>query len=382
MGMLSGFVKGIAGGVADVATRRSKELRDDELIAKREEMELAREQRIAEAQEKNRAQDRGDRLDDYAMQRTDKLSDYAMQRQDNLADSDSKFERDKALNAEVRAESRLEREDIRQQALDAKNDPNSYEGLVREEKLQQIRTKNEQDQLKLDEKKAEIETARQEKIAGAVAITKGGVPKEHFWTDKEDYASELQLYNESVKYLEKQGVDKNGEPLSDKGADSGTGMLSKGGKPSDEAVIKQMLKVESGGEKNPDDAVSEKGARHAMQVMPATARDPGIPGVEGIKNESPEEYNRVGREYISAMRKQYGDDDKAFAAYNAGPGAVNIAVSKAIKTGKNWKEFLPSETKDYIRKMNAGLGKEDSGNANQGSVKQGNNDPLGIRKRG
>jgi len=143
MGMLSGFVKGIAGGVADVATRRSKELRDDELIAKREEMDLAREQRIQEAQAKNHTQERGERLDDYAMQRTDKLSDYAMQREDGRQDSADKFERDKALNAEVRAESRLEREDIRRQKQEEDDDPSSYKSQYKAAQIESQTLKNE-----------------------------------------------------------------------------------------------------------------------------------------------------------------------------------------------------------------------------------------------
>jgi hypothetical protein len=67
--------------------------------------------------------------------------------------------------------------------------------------------------------------------------------------------------------------------------------------------------------------VSPKGARGPMQVMPGTERIPA--SACGRCRTIPEaERARVGRDYLAAMQHHYGGDPaKAWAAYNAGPGA-------------------------------------------------------------
>jgi len=120
---------------------------------------------------------------------------------------------------------------------------------------------------------------------------------------------------------------------------------------------KVIAGIESGNKDYKDDGtpvVSPKGAQFAMQVMKDTNRDPGF-GVVPAKNNSPEESNRVGRDYFDAMMKKYnGDKEKASAAYNAGPGRVDSKIAKAEKTGKDWKDLLPRETRNYIKKFNKG----------------------------
>lgn len=94
---------------------------------------------------------------------------------------------------------------------------------------------------------------------------------------------------------------------------------------------------------------SPKGAMYRNQVMPATARNPGY-GIRPIQNESPEEYNRVGEEYYQAMLKQFGgDQQKALAAYNAGPGRVqqNIRANQGTMNVSQ----LPQETQGYLQKI-------------------------------
>lgn len=91
---------------------------------------------------------------------------------------------------------------------------------------------------------------------------------------------------------------------------------------------------------------SNKGAQGEMQVMPGTSRDPGF-GVAPAKDGSPEELARVGRDYIAAMQGRYGDDAKALAAYNAGPGAVDAAMKLH---GDDWLAHLPDETQKYVAK--------------------------------
>lgn len=91
---------------------------------------------------------------------------------------------------------------------------------------------------------------------------------------------------------------------------------------------------------------SPKGALYKMQVMPSTARDPGF-GIRPARDQSPEEYNRVGREYLAAMAKKYGSMDKAWAAYNGGPGRLDRVGGVAR---------MPKETRDYVASNMKALG--------------------------
>lgn len=110
-------------------------------------------------------------------------------------------------------------------------------------------------------------------------------------------------------------------------------------------VVKGM---ESGGKRYGKDGellTSPKGAQGEMQVMPKTATDPGF-GVVPAMDSSPEELARVGRDYLAAMQQRYpGDDAKAMAAYNAGPGRLDAAV---VKNGAEWLAHMPEETRAYV----------------------------------
>jgi Large polyvalent protein associated domain 38/Transglycosylase SLT domain len=111
----------------------------------------------------------------------------------------------------------------------------------------------------------------------------------------------------------------------------------------DERYLKTIETLESGGRPG---LVSSKNARGLMQVVPATANDPGF-GVTPARDDSEREYTRVGREYALALKDKYhGDIPLALAAYNAGPGTVD-------KLGgvPNYKE-----TQDYVRKGMAMMG--------------------------
>lgn len=113
----------------------------------------------------------------------------------------------------------------------------------------------------------------------------------------------------------------------------------------DEEYLAYIMKKESGGrdyDAKGRPLTSKAGAKYAMQVLDSTARSPGF-GITPARNDSPEEYNRVGREYALALRKQFGDEGGA-AAYNMGPGAY-----QAYMAGKR---DMPTETRNYI----AGLG--------------------------
>ena len=121
---------------------------------------------------------------------------------------------------------------------------------------------------------------------------------------------------------------------------------------------KVIAGIESGNrnfDKNGNPVLSPKGAKFAMQVMPKTNKDPAY-GVVPAKDDSPEESNRVGRDYFDAMMKRYdGDTQKASAAYNAGPGRLDRVLAKAEKNGKDWRNLLPRETRNYLKKFNKGI---------------------------
>jgi len=105
--------------------------------------------------------------------------------------------------------------------------------------------------------------------------------------------------------------------------------------------------VESGGRA---DAVSPKGAVGPMQTMPGTLADPGY-GVTPAKDNSPAELERVGRDYLQAMLRKYGNLEHALMAYNWGPGNVD----KWLASGAN-PNAVPKETREYVPKVMAQMG--------------------------
>ena len=121
----------------------------------------------------------------------------------------------------------------------------------------------------------------------------------------------------------------------------------------DEEYLAYIMKKESRGRdyrKDGTPLISPRGAKYAMQVLDSTARNPGF-GITPARNDSPEEYNRVGREYALALRKQFGDEGGA-AAYNMGPGAY-----QAFKAGKRG---MPAETRNYIAGLGGATGARDA----------------------
>ena len=98
---------------------------------------------------------------------------------------------------------------------------------------------------------------------------------------------------------------------------------------------------------------SKAGAEGITQLMPSTAANPGF-GIEPAKDKSEGEYLRVGKEYLGKLLDKFGGDaEKALAAYNAGYGNVQKALSKADRYGGEWMSFLPKkdETIPYINKI-------------------------------
>ena len=107
------------------------------------------------------------------------------------------------------------------------------------------------------------------------------------------------------------------------------------------ALVEAVAKVESGF--NPR-ALSHKGARGLMQVIPATGRRFGVRSADKLFD--PEHNIAAGVAYLAWLSKRYGGKlDFVIAAYNAGEGAVDDHGG------------IPPyrETRDYVRKVKAAL---------------------------
>lgn len=85
---------------------------------------------------------------------------------------------------------------------------------------------------------------------------------------------------------------------------------------------------------------SPKGAEGIMQVMRHTQRNPGF-GVTPARDRSPEELERVGKDYGIAMLREFKDPKLAAMAYNWGPGNVKKWLESGQKTP------IPAETRKY-----------------------------------
>ena len=126
-------------------------------------------------------------------------------------------------------------------------------------------------------------------------------------------------------------------------------------------IFDRQIQAESGGQhidpRTGQIMTSPKGALGIAQIMPATARNPGY-GIQPISDEelrTPEGNMAFGQRYKEGMLRVFnGDEEKATAAYNAGPGAVQKAIRRAEQQGGDYKNYLPRETQNYLQKVFGG----------------------------
>lgn len=103
-------------------------------------------------------------------------------------------------------------------------------------------------------------------------------------------------------------------------------------------LVRAVLVVESGGDPA---AVSPRGARGLMQLMPATARQYGVRDVF-----DPEQNIRAGSRYLRDLADRYRNDlELTLAAYNAGPAAVD--QHGAIPPIKETLDYVPRVLQIY-----------------------------------
>jgi soluble lytic murein transglycosylase-like protein len=90
-------------------------------------------------------------------------------------------------------------------------------------------------------------------------------------------------------------------------------------------------------------AKSPCGALGLFQLMPATARGLQVDPLNWRQNID------GGLKFMGQLKNQFrGDWEKAYAAYNWGPGNVSRALKQH---GGAWKDHLPAETRGYLAKI-------------------------------
>jgi soluble lytic murein transglycosylase-like protein len=107
------------------------------------------------------------------------------------------------------------------------------------------------------------------------------------------------------------------------------------------ALLQAVMVAESGGDPK---ALSSKGARGLMQLMPATAR------LYGVRDAfDPEQNIRAASRYLRDLTDRYQDDLRlVLAAYNAGPAAVDSYGGK-VPPLRETLDYVPRVLRIYSR---------------------------------
>jgi soluble lytic murein transglycosylase-like protein len=183
--------------------------------------------------------------------------------------------------------------------------------------------------------------------AQAYALSQGSELMDEYLSDPNMYAPAVYEKKSApgIESLREVKVSPSGKNFESKEAkvEVGDGTSSK--------LLKHILHKESRGQRYDKEGnllTSSKGAMGEMQVMPATARDPGF-GIAPARSNDPEELRRVGEEYAKVLLNKYRDPKLAAIAYNWGPGNTDKWLSAGADISR-----LPQETRGYIQGMAQG----------------------------
>ena len=103
-------------------------------------------------------------------------------------------------------------------------------------------------------------------------------------------------------------------------------------------------------------AASPAGARGLFQLIPATAKELGLSIFMPDERKDPEKSAGAAAQMLIRLYKKFGDWPLAFAAYNAGAGRVQRALSQQkATTFAGIASALPAETRMYVPKVLAML---------------------------
>ena len=137
-------------------------------------------------------------------------------------------------------------------------------------------------------------------------------------------------------------------PSQDQGREFLSKMDAKYGLPS--GTMYETWRKESSYGKNNVGPITSNGQRALgpFQMMPGTQKEYGV--------NNPFDFFEAGEAMAkkkAGLLKYYkGDVQKAEAAYNWGEGNLNKAIEKASKSGGDWRDELPKETRGYIGSSN------------------------------
>lgn len=110
-------------------------------------------------------------------------------------------------------------------------------------------------------------------------------------------------------------------------------------------MLTSIASVETGGEKDPDRAISKAGAIGRFQLMPKTAK--GL----GVNPYKPKENMEGAAKYLRYLLDITGDEEKAVTSYNYGIGNLRKAEHNASLTGRDYREFIDAkESREYFPK--------------------------------
>lgn len=108
-------------------------------------------------------------------------------------------------------------------------------------------------------------------------------------------------------------------------------------------LVAAVIHQESGGKA---DAVSPKGARGLMQLMPATAKE------LGVNPDDPAQNIKGGIKYLKKLHTKYkGNTQLALMAYNWGMGNVDRWIASGADASK-----VPAETRNYVTNIMTVMG--------------------------